>query len=73
MIISNFTNNYVMQVLFITIAIIVIGCTIIVIANVLKHDIEVQKESNKEMKKLSEELERYNDIRALDLLKDVNN
>lgn len=73
MIISNFTNNYVMQVLFITIAIIVIGCTIIIIANVLKQDIEVQKESNKEMKKLSEELERYNDIRALDLLKDVNN
>lgn len=73
MIISNFTNNYVMQVLFITIAIIIIGIIIVIICNVLKKDIEVQKECNNKMKKLSEELERYNDIQALNLLKDVNN
>ena len=73
MTLSNFKTNYIAQLLFITILIIVIGIIVVIICNLLKQDIEVQKESNKEMKKLSEELERYNDIRALDLLKDVNN
>ena len=50
MIVSNFKTNYIAQLLFLTVFIIIIGIIIVIICNVLKHDIEVQKESNKEMK-----------------------
>lgn len=73
MIVSNFKTNYIAQLLFLTIVIIIIGIVVILIYRIIKKDIEVQKESNQEIKKLTEELERYNDIKALDLLKDVNN
>ena len=73
MILSNFKSNYIAQLLFLTVFIIIIGIIIVILCNVLKKDIEGQKECNNEMKKLSEELERYNDIQALNLLKDVNN
>lgn len=73
MMLSNFKTNYIAQLLFLTVFIIIIGIIVVIICNVLKKDIEVQKECNNEMKKLSEELERYNDIQGLNLLKDVNN
>ena len=73
MILSNFKSNYIAQLLFLTVFIIIIGIIIVILCNVLKKDIEGQKECNNEMKQLSEELERYNDIQALNLLKDVNN
>ena len=62
MTISNFTNNYVIQVLFLTIAIIVIGCTIVAICYTMKKEREIQRKQIEIDKKKIEAINKYLDI-----------